>query len=197
MAIILEAALAYAAHGWEVFPVPPGTKKSYLSSKFNGNDKWGKTTDPALIRQYWMRWPNANVAIVTGMKSGIWVMEADTAAGHGVDGIASLRKLEAEHGRLPNTRSREPERLLALLFCVAARVHHPQLRVWDSTGDRRPRRGRHGDRAAERDAGQGLVPVGGLCRHSLTPHPGWSQQQPRPTKAITGRQVPSPRLIQI
>jgi Bifunctional DNA primase/polymerase, N-terminal len=98
---ILEAALAYAERGWEVFPVPPGTKKSYLSSKFNGNDKWGKTTDPALIRQYWLKWPHANVAIVTGMKSGIWVMEADTAAGHGVDGIASLRALEKQHGRLP------------------------------------------------------------------------------------------------
>ena len=28
------AALVYAEFGWEVFPAPPGMKKSYLSEKY-------------------------------------------------------------------------------------------------------------------------------------------------------------------
>jgi hypothetical protein len=37
---------------------------------------------------------------VTGPKSSIFVVEADTPEGHDVDGIASLRALEATHGAL-------------------------------------------------------------------------------------------------
>src|SRR5262249_35229794 len=35
--------------------------------------------------------------------SGVWVVEADTTEGHNVDGIASLRALEVQHGALPPT----------------------------------------------------------------------------------------------
>ncbi|WP_192738427.1 bifunctional DNA primase/polymerase [Bradyrhizobium sp. OAE829] len=97
------AALKYAAMGWEVFPAPPGQKKSHKSQEHSGA-KWGKTTDPELIRADFRKWPNANVAIVTGAESGIFVVEADTVVGHGVDGLASIQALEAEHGPLPETR---------------------------------------------------------------------------------------------
>src|SRR3954451_5761968 len=78
------AALEYAALGWEVFPAPPGTKQSYKSEKHSGT-KWGKTTDPEEIRRDFWKWPDANVAIVTGVTSGIFVLEGDTLVGHGVD----------------------------------------------------------------------------------------------------------------
>jgi hypothetical protein len=96
------AALEYAAMGWEVFPAPPGWKKSHKSEEHSGA-KWGKTTDPEEIRRDFRKWPIANVAIVTGATSGIFVLEADTVEGHGVDGLASIKALEAEHGALPDT----------------------------------------------------------------------------------------------
>jgi bifunctional DNA primase/polymerase-like protein/primase-like protein len=96
------AALEYAAWNWEVFPAPPGQKKSHKSQEHSGA-KWGKTIDPEEIRADFHKWPNANVAIVTGATSGIFVLEADTVEGHGVDGLASIKALEAEHGSLPET----------------------------------------------------------------------------------------------
>ena len=97
------AALEYAARGWEVFPAPPGQKKSHKSAKHSGGVKWGKTVNPKIIREDFRHWPDANVAIVTGTVSGIFVIEADTPKGHGVDGLASIKALEAEHGLLPET----------------------------------------------------------------------------------------------
>ena len=97
------AALRYAALGWEVFPAPAGQKKSHKSEEHSGA-KWGKTTNPEEIRRDFRKWPNANVAIVTGATSGIFVVEADTVEGHGVDGLASIKALEAENGPFPETR---------------------------------------------------------------------------------------------
>ena len=98
-----QAALDYAARGWFVFPVPPGTKKSHKSAEHSGGRNWGATSDPEEIRRDWARWPDANVGIATGAASGFFVIEADTAAGHGVDGIAALAALIEAHGPLPET----------------------------------------------------------------------------------------------
>jgi Bifunctional DNA primase/polymerase, N-terminal len=94
----LEAALAYARSGVAVFPAPPGTKMSYKSARFNGGERLGATKDPAEIERDWARWSNANVCIVTGAASGLFVVETDTAA-HGVDGAAALTKLINGFGR--------------------------------------------------------------------------------------------------
>jgi hypothetical protein len=103
---VVGCALTYAERGWHVFPSPPGEKKGiYGASPSNGNRPWGMTMNAAEIRHYWREHPNANVCIVTGAVSGIFVVETDTAAGHGdgVDGAAELAKLEAQHGALPAT----------------------------------------------------------------------------------------------
>jgi hypothetical protein len=102
-AAMLEAALYYASKGMQIFPSPPGTKKSYKSAKYS-NGPWGKTTDPADIRRNFLKWPDANVCIAMGPDSGYFVLEVDTPKGHNVDGIASLRALEAQHSPLPETR---------------------------------------------------------------------------------------------
>ena len=99
----MDAALAYAARGWEVFPAPPGTKRSYKSAEHSNGAPWGKTRDPEQIRRDWRKWPDANVGIATGIDSGIFVLDVDTPEGHDVDGFASLQKLEDEHGKLPDT----------------------------------------------------------------------------------------------
>jgi putative DNA primase/helicase len=99
----LKAALNIAAQGMFVFPVTLGQKKSEKSKKYSGV-RWGMTRDPAQIRRDFHQFPNANVGIATGSVSGFFILEADTVEGHGKDGIASLRALEAEHGTLPATR---------------------------------------------------------------------------------------------
>ena len=59
------------------------------------------TTNPATIRRWWMARPDYNIGIRTGAASGIWIFDIDT--NDDKDGEASLRKLEAEHGKLPAT----------------------------------------------------------------------------------------------
>ena len=100
--LMLAAALAYAARGWDIFPVELGKKKSHKAAEFSNGRPWGKTTDPDEIRRDFRRWPDANLGIVTGKESGIFVLDADTAEGHGVDGIGELKKLIEERG-LPDT----------------------------------------------------------------------------------------------
>lgn len=99
----VDAALEYAARGWAVFPVPPGTKKSHKSAEHSGGRRWGATTDRDEIARDWSRWPDANIGIACGPVSGLLVIEADTAEGHGVDGIGNLRALIEAHGPLPDT----------------------------------------------------------------------------------------------
>jgi hypothetical protein len=93
------------AFGWVTFPVPPGTKKSYKGAAQYGGRKWGATADPNEIEQDHQRWPDANLGIPTGEQNKFWVVEADTAEGHQVDGIANLRELERRYGALPPTRT--------------------------------------------------------------------------------------------
>jgi hypothetical protein len=99
----LSAALAYAAIGWHVFPAPPGAKMSLKAARFSDGRWWGSTTDADEVRRDYRNWPGANLCVATGPDSGIFVVEADTPAGHGVDGIGALRALEDQHGDLPET----------------------------------------------------------------------------------------------
>jgi Bifunctional DNA primase/polymerase, N-terminal len=101
----LLAALEYATkRGWHVFPVPPGTKKSYKSAKYSDGNNWGMTKDPNEVRRDFKQWPDAGIGIPTGSVNGFFVVEADTPEGHGVDGIAAMKALEAQYDPLPRTR---------------------------------------------------------------------------------------------
>ncbi len=87
---MLKAALEYALErDWLVFPVPPGTKKSYKSAEHCEGRRWEATPNADEIRDDYRRWPDANVGVVTGEESGIFVIETDTQDGHAVDGGAS------------------------------------------------------------------------------------------------------------
>jgi hypothetical protein len=97
---MIDAALLYAKRGWTVFPAPVGTKKSHIAAAQRGGPRWGATSDHDTLCRYWTQFPKANVAIVTGQVSGIFVIDVDTDAGHGVDGFASLAALP---GAMPET----------------------------------------------------------------------------------------------
>jgi hypothetical protein len=101
----LPAALVLATErGWHIFPAPPGEKKSYKAGKHSNGHKWGMTKDPDEIRLDFTRWPEAGIGVPTGPENGIWVLEVDTIAGHGVDGVAELNRLTAVYGPMPPTR---------------------------------------------------------------------------------------------
>lgn len=104
-ASLVEHAIDYASRGWRVFPLNLRQKVSHKSAAHSDGRKWGQTTDADEIRRDFIQWPDANIGIVTGEASGFFVVETDTADGHGegVDGAAELAKLEAMHGTLPAT----------------------------------------------------------------------------------------------
>jgi hypothetical protein len=106
VAPLVEHAIGYASLGWHVFPLKLREKVSHKSAAHSDGRKWGQTTDANEIRNDFRQWPDANIGIVTGEASGFFVVETDTADGHGegVDGAAELAKLEAKHGILPATR---------------------------------------------------------------------------------------------
>jgi hypothetical protein len=90
----LSDALDYAARGWHVFPLAPRSKVPLKgSSGFKD-----ATTNPATLRRWFGQGYPYNLAIGTGLISGLLMLDAD-----GQEGTESLERLQAEHGRLPAT----------------------------------------------------------------------------------------------
>jgi hypothetical protein len=57
------------------------------------------TRDETQIREWWTRWPEANIGIPTGAVSGCDVLDIDPRHG----GEISLEELESQYGKLPET----------------------------------------------------------------------------------------------
>lgn len=94
----LAAALAYAALGWRVVPIPRGGKHPIITA---WQDKG--TTDSEQIIAWWdATYPDAGIGIVCGADSGVFVLDIDEhdVAASGSDTLADL---EATYGRLPDT----------------------------------------------------------------------------------------------
>ena len=101
---LLEAALYYAEKGWRVFPLHNPTSGGCSCQKPDCNSSGkhprisngftGASSDASVIRDWWARWPDANIGVVTGPGSGTFVLDVDGAVGQ-----ASLRAL----GPLPET----------------------------------------------------------------------------------------------
>ncbi len=91
---LLRAALSYARRGVPVFPCrtlgkTPLTTSGHLDA----------TREEGVVRTWWGRWPNANVGIPTGKRSGLLVLDVDPEDG----GIESLKELERAGGEAPRT----------------------------------------------------------------------------------------------
>ena len=154
----LTAALRYADdRDWLVFPVPPGTKKSYKSAEHSNGHAWGASRDPMEIEFDFKRWPKAGVGLPTGEDNGFFVLETDTVAGHGVSGVLGLRALEANaRGRGPAARDANggiADRLCSPIFRLAKHAGHghPELRQHARAWSRHSRLRRHGGGAADAD----------------------------------------------
>lgn len=104
MSEIMDAALAYAARGWRVFPIYRITQGACSCGKPTCSSpgkhprirSWQTkaTTDRAQILGWWRRWSQSNIGVATGAESGIVVVDVDPRHG----GNASLAKLN-----LPDT----------------------------------------------------------------------------------------------
>jgi hypothetical protein len=115
---VIQTALSLALRGFAVFPCRPRDKRPATA-----NGVKDATTDLEVIRSWWGRVPDLNVALATGALSGIFVIDLD-----GVDAEAELRRLEQEHGELPAT-----------VESITARGRHvffkmPQVPVRNSAG---------------------------------------------------------------
>ena len=60
---------------------------------------YGATKDEGIIKDWWQRWPMANLGILTGKESGLLVLDVDPRNG----GMDSLDSLRSRHGNLPST----------------------------------------------------------------------------------------------
>lgn len=74
---LLAAALHYLAQGWSVVPVN-ADKRPLLAT---WEEFQGRRPTEDEVRGWWGRWPDANVAVVTGAVSGLVVVDVENAAG--------------------------------------------------------------------------------------------------------------------
>lgn len=89
------AALEYSQKlGWAVFPCARREKVPIIPKLSGGRGCLDATTAPDVVRDWWQRWPAANVAIATGGRHGLIVIDVD-----GLEGEDALSRL----GELPPT----------------------------------------------------------------------------------------------
>lgn len=92
---MLKAALDYGRLGWSVIPIEPRGKRPLI--------RWQayqyRRAEVTEIADWFQRWPDANLAVVTGLVSALVVLDLDPR--HGAD--AGLAELERAHGALAET----------------------------------------------------------------------------------------------
>jgi len=104
---LLIAALRYARAGWPVFPCQPdGTLPPNWKAPLTEHGFRDATTDPAVIRAWWARWPRANVAIATGIP-GPDVLDVDVKPdGNGFAALNALKRVGVLIGAAALIRTR-------------------------------------------------------------------------------------------
>lgn len=95
---ILQAVFDLVDKGWSVFPCNPLDKRPLCKFGFKA-----ATKDKAILRQWWIQWPNAMIGVPMGEVSGVFCVDLDRKEG-GHDGIATWHSLMEINGPCPNTR---------------------------------------------------------------------------------------------
>ncbi len=92
---IAQAAARYLGRGWSVLPLRRGDKRPLIQWETLQQQR----AAPAMLAQWFARWPDANIGIVTGEISNLIVLDVDPKHG----GDDSLAELERRFGKLPET----------------------------------------------------------------------------------------------
>lgn len=113
----LAEALKYAARKWKIIPVHSMvdgrcscgatqdyyglsvTKHAMGKHPYTEHGHKDASLDAGQINTWWNMWPNANVAIATGYRSNLIVLDVDKKN----DGPASFARLVHQYGPLPRT----------------------------------------------------------------------------------------------
>ena len=109
---MMEHALGYSARGQPVLPLHwpengvcscgnPNCGRSSAKHPLTPNGLKDATTNPEQIRNWWTRWPDANIGIVTGKVSGIVVVDVDAGKG----GIESWNEFRISTAELIHSRA--------------------------------------------------------------------------------------------
>lgn len=101
----LDIALSLACRGLAVCPVRDWGDGDGFKPIAAFPEK--ATTEPSKIRDWWARWPEARVGLITGQRNGISVLDVDVK--NGKDGLATLAALGvADPRQLSNVRTITP-----------------------------------------------------------------------------------------
>jgi len=91
---LAQAAEWYVLRGFPIFPCRQRGKEPLVEGGFRA-----ATTDEARIREWWRRWPEANIGVPTGAASGWLVVDVDPRNG----GDETLDAWLSKYGRWPAT----------------------------------------------------------------------------------------------
>lgn len=90
-----EAAKRYLAHGWSILPLQPRDKRPLIP--------WAhlqiRRPSREDVAEWFRRWPDANIGVVSGEISNLIVLDVDPKHG----GDAALERLERRYGPVPAT----------------------------------------------------------------------------------------------
>lgn len=89
-----DSAAELVSLGFRIFPIVPGRKTPLIEA-------WQRnaTDDADMIGDWANKWPDANIAIATGMASDVVVIDVDQKPGK--DGQATIAKLAKQGKALP------------------------------------------------------------------------------------------------
>ena len=94
---MLDWALRYIDLGWPVFPLGVRSKMPMIPKSKGGRGCLDATTDEAQVLEWWKKWPNANIGLVTGVH--FFAVDVDAHRG----GEDTWDNLRTKHPRLPET----------------------------------------------------------------------------------------------
>jgi Bifunctional DNA primase/polymerase, N-terminal len=113
---VLAASLEYAKRAWSIFPCVYLTKEPAVQRGF-----YSATSNPETIRRWLGGGFRRNLAVRTGLASGVWVLD--------VDDPDALTALEDHHGALPTTLRSQSSRGTHLWFKCTSPIPSSSGRV--------------------------------------------------------------------
>ena len=133
---MVDAALAYAAHGVPIFPLSVTSKKpipprdpdptgKYPDGIPGTGGLYKATTDPLIIRKWWRIHPEALIGLPMGERTGLWTLDVDTAEDH-ADGVAAWNAIVAQHTQtkyVPESKSGTYHHFTRIIAPFTTREH--------------------------------------------------------------------------